>query len=77
QYQGRLAAASDCDSVFSVVVSATEASTLADGCSKAGQLVHTVRAHEACIKLMSKESAIRICTGGRSGTTVSDNTLNG
>ncbi|KAJ2755743.1 hypothetical protein GGI19_001414 [Coemansia pectinata] len=35
----------------------------------AGHLVHTARAHEACIKLMSKESAIRICTDERSGTT--------
>ncbi|KAJ2063803.1 hypothetical protein GGI17_001435 [Coemansia sp. S146] len=69
QYQGRLAAASSCGSVFSVVISATEMSTLADSCSMAGHPVHMARAHEMCIKLMSKESAIRICTDERSGTT--------
>ncbi|KAJ2731489.1 hypothetical protein IW152_004520 [Coemansia sp. BCRC 34962] len=69
QHQGRLAAANASEPIFSVVISATELSTFADDSDMANQqLVHTARTHEACIELMSKESAICIRTGERSST---------
>ncbi|KAJ1823435.1 hypothetical protein LPJ60_001557 [Coemansia sp. RSA 2675] len=69
QHQGRLAAANATEPIFSVVVSATDLSALADSNTMAGQLVYMARAHEACIRLMSKESAICIRTDERSDTT--------
>ncbi|KAJ2002509.1 hypothetical protein H4R26_003572 [Coemansia thaxteri] len=81
QYAGRIAPAEDGEARFSVAISApkhcvqvTAAETEAanDGNSSEQRFIYEMaKMHEPCIKLMSKESAIRmICTGEGSGTMV-------